>query len=172
MSESRNKPSIKNTIVAISEGLLGMLLYKSKVNISGSYTEQALYEHILHIAKRDWNVHCEYPVKTLKSGTKGDNKRVDFLLSENSDNNRKIAIEVKYLKNTKSVLNIDADKLKIQELKKEITELKGFILVFWRSQGSNEINSKKLEKLDLEKYHECSFTTNLGQKFNCTVYKV
>lgn len=60
------KPKIKNTIVAISEGLLGKVLFSSKINISEAYSEYMLYEPTLQIANRNWKEQCEVPVESLK----------------------------------------------------------------------------------------------------------
>jgi hypothetical protein len=68
------KAKTKNTIVAISEGLLGKLLYNSKINIFEAYSEYMLYEPIVLIANRNWKVQSEVPVKSLKSKSRGDNK--------------------------------------------------------------------------------------------------
>ena len=63
---------IKNTIVAISEGLLGKAVFNSKINISEVYSEYMLYEPIVLIANRNWRVQAEVPLKSLKSKGRGD----------------------------------------------------------------------------------------------------
>ena len=60
------KAKIKNTIVANGEGLLGKMLYNSKINISKVYSEYMLYEPIVQITKRNWNMKSEVSVKSLK----------------------------------------------------------------------------------------------------------
>lgn len=68
-------PKIKNTIAAISEGLLGKAGFNSKINISEVYSEYMLYEPIVLIANRNWRVQVEVPLDSLKSKGRGDNKK-------------------------------------------------------------------------------------------------
>ena len=65
------KAKIKNTIVAIGEGLLGKLLFNSKIDISVSYSEYMLYEPIVQIAKRYWKVETKVSVESLKKKGRG-----------------------------------------------------------------------------------------------------
>lgn len=114
------KAKIKNTIVAIGEGLLGKLLFNSKIDISEAYSEYMLYEPIVQIAKRNWKVESEVSVESLKKKGRGDNPKIDFILTDRENNNRCIALEVKYAKGVKSKISVDSDIKKLLAFKNDM----------------------------------------------------
>lgn len=168
------KPKVKNTIVAISEGLLGKAVFNSKINIFQAYSEYMLYEPILLIASRNWNVQAEVPLESLKSKGRGDNKKIDFVLSDLENNNRTIALEIKYIKGIKSKIKLDTDIQKLFAFKTErySKDTNAFLLILWKEHSNRDKHRTRISQIGIEKYFECSFETNLKQKFNVTVFEI
>ena len=169
-----NKAKVKNTVVAISEGLLGKAIFNSKINISEAYSEYMLYEPIVQIANRNWKVQSEVPVASLKSKGRGDNKKIDFVLTDLDNNNRSIALEFKYIKGVKSKINIVPDIEKLQAFKNErhSKETKAFLMILWKEHSNRDVHLNRISQIDFKRYNECSFETNLKQRYVVTVFEI
>jgi hypothetical protein len=168
------KTKIKNTIVAICEGLLGKLLFNSKIDISEAYSEYMLYEPIVQIAKRNWNVESEVSVKSLKKKGRGDNPKIDFILTDPANNNRYIALEVKYAKGVKSTISVDSDIKKLLAFKNDMIskDTKAFLMILWKEHSNRDVHLNRISQIDFKRYHECSFETNLKQRYFVTVFEI
>jgi len=173
-SLTMTKPKIKNTIVAISEGLLGKAVFNSKINISEVYSEYMLYEPIVLIANRNWRVQAEVPLESLKSKGRGDNKKIDFVLTDLKNNDRSVAIEIKYIKGVKSKIKIDADIEKLLAFKTERSskDTKAFLMILWKEHSNRDKHRTRISQIGTEGYFECSFETNLKQKYVVTVFEI
>lgn len=165
-------PKIKNLIAALSEGLLGKVVFNSKINISDIYTEYLLYEPIIQIANKNWNVKTEVEIGVKKG--RGEKKRIDFVITSKTDNRKIVAIEVKYLKNTKSKLNCSNDIKKLSEFLQNNKDNNtfAFLMIIWKEHVNRKSHKKKIEDLLLKKYYGCSFVTNLKQSYNVDVLRV
>jgi hypothetical protein len=168
------KAKIKNTIVAICEGLLGKLLFNSKIDISEAYSEYMLYEPIVQIAKRNWNVESEVSVKSLKKKGRGDNPKIDFILTDLANNNRYIALEVKYAKGVKSTISVDSDIKKLLAFKNDMIskDTKAFLMIFWKEHANRDKHLNRVANIKHKVYHEWNIETNLMQKYAVTVFEI
>lgn len=168
------KAKIKNTIVAIGEGLLGKLLFNSKIDISEAYSEYMLYEPIVQIAKRNWKVESEVSVESLKKKGRGDNPKIDFILTDREYNNRCIALEVKYAKGVKSKINVDSDIKKLLAFKNDMIskDTKAFLMIFWKEHANRNKHLSRINNIKQKVYHEWDIETNLKQKYAVSVFEI
>jgi hypothetical protein len=157
------RAKIKNTIVAISEGLLGKLLFNSKIDIAEAYTEYMLYEPIVQIAKRNWKVESEVSVESLKKKGRGDSPKIDFVLTDPENYNRCIALEVKYAKGVKSKISVDSDIRKLLAFKNDMSskDTKAFLMIFWKEHANRDKHLNHIANIKHKVYHEWKLETNL-----------
>ena len=132
------------------------------------------YEPIVLIANRNWNVQSEVQLTSLKSKGRGDNKKIDFVLTDLENNDRSIALEVKYIKGVKSKIKIDADieKLSAFKTEKSSKDTKAFLIILWKEHSNRDKHRTRISQIGIEKYFECSFETNLKQKYVVTVFEI
>ncbi len=168
------KAKIKNTIVAIGEGILGKLLFNSKIDISEAYSEYILYEPIVQIANRNWKVESEVSVESLKSKGRGDNQKIDFVLTDPENKNRCIALEIKYAKSVKSKITVDSDIRKLIAFKNDMIskDTKAFLMIFWKEHVNRDKHLNLISNIKHKRYHEWHIVTNLKQKYAMTVFEI
>jgi hypothetical protein len=168
------KAKIKNTIVAIGEGLLGKLLFNSKIDISEAYSEYMLYEPIVQIANRNWSVQSEVSVESLKKKGRGDNPKIDFVLTDPENNNRCIALEVKYAKSVKSKISVDSDIRKLLAFKNDMIskDTKTFLMIFWKEHANRDKHLNRISTIKHKRYYECYFETNLKQRYAMIAFEI
>ena len=162
----------KNLIKAISDGLLGFLLYKSRLRQYQVFSEKWLYEPIYMIGKmQGWEVYVEVVLKNEKNNKtkRGDKKRLDFLFLKGD---KVLMVEVKYIKENKYIPSIKNDKEKFLKM---YNKIEGFYknkfdkklvdlsnknitrLILIVGRYSRDINSKlnkKRESYKLEKFYD------------------
>ena len=150
----------KNLIKAISDGLLGFLLYKSRLRQYQVYSEKWLYEPIYMIGKmQGWEVYVEVVLKNEKNNKtkRGDKKRLDFLFLKGD---KVLMVEVKYIKENKYIPSIINDKEKFLKM---YNKIEGFY--------KNKYDKKliKLSDSKLEKY--ILIVGRYDDKIKCKVLK-
>jgi len=163
-------PYTKNLINAITEGLLGYLIYLSRTGMQEAYSEYLLYDPIIRIAKdKGWEIKSEYP--TDNKTTSGDKKRIDFLFKSSNDQSKVIGLEVKYIKTENKMIDFKKDSIKLEELKNHVKykSLEGFILIAGRlSRESIKtiLNKNRAhlmsENVYTESYFKSQFIKNYG----------
>ncbi len=167
-------PKPRNLIVAISEGILGYMLYQSRCGIYEAYSEYLLYDPIVRISKdKNWKIESEFSVDSKKG--KGDKQRIDFLFTSLTDDNIKIGLEIKYLKYGNSSLDIKKDMIKINSLKNfvDYSILYGFIIIAGNHSDSNVKKINNLaDNLKLKYYYNRTFDNQFKKNFGITVFKV
>lgn len=110
--------------------LVGYVSYLATCVNSTIYSEYLLYEPILRIIQgQNLRARCEVPVELPNGNAKGDHKRIDFVLTDASQQN--LALEVKFLKrafrgNSVNLQN-DVDKLVAFN---EANNASGYVLLF------------------------------------------
>lgn len=92
----------------ICRGLVGYVSYLAACKNSTIYSEYLLYEPLLRIAQaQGYGSRCEVPVDMI-SLTKGDKKRIDFVLWSDREI---LSIEVKWIKSSRPEVSNDVKKL-------------------------------------------------------------
>ena len=166
-------PKPRNLIKALSEGILGYMLYQSRCGIHEAYSEYLLYDPIVRISKdKNWSIESEFSVDSKRG--KGDKQRIDFLCGS-SVNNTKIGLEIKFLKTRDSQLNIKSDiyKLKLISNYTAYSKLYGFIVIAGDHSTKNVQRIKKLQKeFKLTEYFKTTFDNQFKKRFGVTVLKV
>lgn len=176
MSEINNRkgPKPKNLIAALSEGILGYILYQARCGIQDAYSEYLLYDPVVRISKdKNWKLKSEFTVEEIDG--RGDNRKIDFLCTSGYNSDIKVGIEIKYLKDSKSSLSVQNDSDKLLKLKNcvEYTKLYGFILIAGKHTDYNiNIIERQKEKYALEQYYKVEFTNQTNTRYGVTVLKV
>jgi hypothetical protein len=170
-------PKPKNLIVALVEGVLGYLIYQHRCGLYEAYSEYLLYDPIVRIAKdKQWKIKSEFAVEEKKG--KGDKKRIDFLFTSKEDENRVIALEVKYLKDLKKTIDLsnDIDKLKGLNSYLNKTDVLKFILI---AGLLHEPILKKLREININLngkgkslYYDCLFIDQHKKQYGVVVIQV
>jgi Holliday junction resolvase len=155
---------ITDVLYRIKRGLSSYVSYLAACEMNSAFSEYVLYEPILRILMaRGFNVECEYAHDGIKQGKNGDKKRIDFYAYKE---NKRMAIEVKWLKNAK--LNIDNDKQKLVEIISSDNTITPLLCVFGRK--------KYLEPLIVEeslKERGNAVFADLGKtRYGCRIFEL
>jgi len=141
-------------IKSIAEGLLAYRIYLSKCDVSGALSEYSFYEPLQRMlsAKKDWIVKCEFPIPDTAKG-KGDNKRIDFVLTRFSKDKKELSflasIEIKTFLNSSrrpninQVINDNNKLIQFQKIRK-IGKHASWILILHNS--TKQFSEKLIEK--------------------------
>lgn len=118
---------MSSVLEPICRGLVGYVSYLAACRNSTIYSEYLLYEPLLRIAHaQGYTTKCEVAVGSSASG-KGDKKRLDFVLSKDSE---LLSIEVKWIKAAKPNIVNDVNKLVTYH---GATGASGYVLLFGQS---------------------------------------
>ena len=90
------------------------------------------------------------------------------------NNNRSVALEVKYIKGVKSKINVVADIEKLLTFKNEqpSKETKAFLMILWKEHSNRHVHLNRISQIDFKRFHECSFETNLKQRYVVSVFEI
>ena len=162
----RREPS--DTLQRIKRGLAGYVSYLAACGMNEAFSEYVLYEPILRILRaRKYVVKCEYICPGVTQPKVGDKKRVDFYATWKSKAETvELAIEVKWVRNKKSDISKDIEKL--DGFLSANSEIKPILCIFGRRSH--------LEELDLgshfAEHGEAIFADFARTRFGCRMFEL
>ncbi len=124
-------PEPKEALYRIQRALAGHVSYLAACETNKTFSEYILYEPILRILMmRGFSVQCEYICPGIaKRGRRGDYKKLDF---EANRRRVRFAMEVKWPRDGKRVLDARKDHKKLVAFKRRYTSAQTFLCLFGR----------------------------------------
>jgi hypothetical protein len=165
MTPTNHLPEPSNVLYRIKRGLSGYVSYLAACEVNQAFSEYVLYEPILRILMaRGYSVRCEFPCPGIVQPTRGDRKKVDFVVTGHE---LRFALEVKWAKKPK--LDVKNDYLKLAAFYKAVQPSRSFLCVFGRE---SDIKSIVLVPGSFTERGNAVYANFGITKYGCRIYEI